>query len=130
METPAYCPPGGPDQGQPRSALQEPACQHRQLPSLQTKCQQDPKDQDGEKHLILLNDPLLGRPTEEPLWGRETQAPWLQPGTYLVRGPFEDAGGLVDGFGPELEVFVLQLLRGPVQGLGHQAPLRHLTLET
>lgn len=47
-----------------------------------------------------------------------------------MRGSFEDAGGLVDGLGPELEVFVFQLLRGPVQGLGDQPALRHFTLQS
>lgn len=47
-----------------------------------------------------------------------------------MRGSFEDAGGLVDGLGPELEVLVLQLLRSPVQGLGDQPALRHFTLQS
>lgn len=51
------------------------------------------------------------------------------PRPHLVRGAFEDAGGLVDGLRPQFEVLVFQLLCGPVQRFGDQPSLRHLTLE-
>lgn len=44
-------------------------------------------------------------------------------------GSFEHAGRLVDGLRPELQVFILQLLCSPVQGLGDQSTLWHVTLE-
>lgn len=58
-------------------------------------------------------------------------ATWHRPSPppHLVRGTFEDAGRLVDGFCPQLQVFVFQLLRGPVQRFGDQSSLRHFTLE-
>lgn len=50
-------------------------------------------------------------------------------GPYLVRSSFEDAGALVDGFRPQLDVVVLQFLGGSVQRFGNQASLRNLTLK-
>lgn len=48
---------------------------------------------------------------------------------HLVWSSLEDAGALVDGLGPQTDVFVLQLLGCAVHGLGNQATFRYLTLQ-
>lgn len=58
------------------------------------------------------------------------QRKWKKLPVHLIRRSFEDAGALIDGVGQEAVLFVLQLLRCPVQGLGDSAALRDVTLDS
>lgn len=116
-ETPAP-PSGRPGPGSSADS-ERPALRRQRLPTPRIKHPQKPE------HMPREAAGSSPKPTGDP---RRT-SPWLGPRAHLVRGPFENAGRLVDGLGPELEVFILQLLRRPVQRLGHQAPLGHFTLQ-
>lgn len=49
---------------------------------------------------------------------------------HLVWCSLEDTGALVDGLGPQADIFVLQLLGRAVHRFGNQAAFWHLTLQS